>query len=117
MHIQKLEASEDLNPQETSEWLEALDQVIEEGGLTGLPICFTGLEDRATDLASAPRAKLATPYVNTIPAKKKCLSRRPAMERHNQKSFAGMRRPWSCGPISTIPTSAATFRPTHRLRP
>src|SRR5579875_1425458 len=59
----------DLNPQETSEWLEALDQVVDEGGPERAAYLLRKLLDRAAGFGvSAPAQKLVTAYVNTIPA-------------------------------------------------
>ena len=64
----KEERLTDLNPQETSEWLEALDQVIDEGGPDRAPYLLQQLlGPRGSILASRAPANLTTPYVNTIP--------------------------------------------------
>ena len=63
----KAEVSEDLNPQETSEWLEALDQVIDEYGHDRVRYLLNKLADRAYTLGVSSPVKLATPYINTIP--------------------------------------------------
>jgi pyruvate dehydrogenase E1 component len=63
----KLEVSEDLNPQETSEWLEALEQVIDEAGPDRARFLMNQLIDRAYLLGVNSPAKLTTPYVNSIP--------------------------------------------------
>jgi pyruvate dehydrogenase E1 component len=67
MHIQKLEASEDLNPQETSEWLDSLDEVIDEGGPDRATYLLQRLNDRAAEFGVTAPLKLVTPYINTIP--------------------------------------------------
>ncbi|MCC6590564.1 MAG: pyruvate dehydrogenase (acetyl-transferring), homodimeric type [Bryobacterales bacterium] len=63
----KAEVSEDLNPQETSEWLEALDQVIDEYGHDRVRYLLNKLADRAYTLGVSSPVKLTTPYINTIP--------------------------------------------------
>jgi pyruvate dehydrogenase E1 component len=63
----KSEVAEDLNPQETSEWLEALDQVIDEAGPDRVRYLLDRLADRAYMLGVSSPFKLTTPYVNTIP--------------------------------------------------
>jgi len=60
-------ASEDLNAQETSEWLEALDQVIDEAGPDRARYLLNKLADRAYLLGVSSPVRLNTPYVNTIP--------------------------------------------------
>ncbi len=57
----------DLNAQETSEWLEALDQIIDEGGPDRARYILNRLVDRAYLLGVPSPVKLTTPYVNTIP--------------------------------------------------
>jgi pyruvate dehydrogenase E1 component len=67
MHIQKLEASEDRNPQETSEWLDSLEEVIDEGGPDRASYLLQRLNDRAAEFGVTSPLKLVTRYVNTIP--------------------------------------------------
>lgn len=63
----KEERLADLNPQETSEWLEALDQVVEDGGPDRAAWLLSQLSDRAIRLGVKPPANVTTPYLNTIP--------------------------------------------------
>ncbi len=67
MHIQKLEASEDRNPQETSEWLDSLEEVIDEGGPDRASYLLQRLNDRAAEFGITAPLKLVTHYINTIP--------------------------------------------------
>src|SRR3954465_1904163 len=66
MHQKLNERVVDLDPQETAEWVEALDQVIDEAG----PDRAAYLLQRLTDRAQANGAELPiqtnTPYVNTL---------------------------------------------------
>ena len=64
----KVEKSPDLNPQETAEWLEALDQVLEEEGPDRAAYLLERLLDRAAVAGVTAPLKVNTPYVNTIPA-------------------------------------------------
>jgi pyruvate dehydrogenase E1 component len=59
--------SEDLNPQETREWLEALDQVIEDGGPERARYLLERLAIAATKQGAPAVLGMNTPYVNTIP--------------------------------------------------
>ena len=59
--------SEDLNPQETREWLEALDQVIEDGGPERARYLLERLAIEATKQGAPAVLGMNTPYVNTIP--------------------------------------------------
>jgi pyruvate dehydrogenase E1 component len=63
----KEERQSDLNPQETSEWLEALDQVLDEAGPDRASYLIQKLLERASTAGVATAGTLNTPYVNTIP--------------------------------------------------
>ncbi len=63
----KEERETDLNPQETSEWMEALEQVVDEAGPDRAAYLLEKLLDRAGDFGVAAPQKINTPYVNTIP--------------------------------------------------
>jgi pyruvate dehydrogenase E1 component len=60
-------SAEDLNPQETAEWLQALDQVVEESGPDRASFLLDQLVNRARVSGAAPSYYVNTPYVNTIP--------------------------------------------------
>ncbi len=64
----KEERQTDLNPQETTEWLEALEQVVDEAGPDRAAYLLTKLLDRASEFGVATAPKVNTPYVNTIPS-------------------------------------------------
>ena len=57
----------DVNPVETAEWMEALDQVVEEGGAERAQFLLNRLIDRASIAGVKFLARLKTPYINTIP--------------------------------------------------
>ncbi len=57
---------EDLNPRETSEWIESLDQVVEEGGPERASYLLERLLERARRSGVVFRQSLNTPYVNTV---------------------------------------------------
>jgi pyruvate dehydrogenase E1 component len=61
------EVREDLNPQETAEWLESLDEVIDSEGPDRAIYLLDKLAERAGLLGVQPPARLNTPYLNTIP--------------------------------------------------
>jgi pyruvate dehydrogenase E1 component len=64
----KEERQTDLNPQETSEWLEALEQVVDEAGPDRASYLLEQLLDRAANFGVSAPQKITTPYLNTIPA-------------------------------------------------
>ncbi|MGI9071164.1 MAG: pyruvate dehydrogenase (acetyl-transferring), homodimeric type [Bryobacteraceae bacterium] len=64
----KEERQTDLNPQETSEWLEALDQVVDEAGPDRAAYLVEKLLDRAAEFGVSTPQSINTPFVNTIPA-------------------------------------------------
>jgi pyruvate dehydrogenase E1 component len=63
----KVPSAKDLNPQETAEWLQALDQVVEEAGTDRAAFLLERLVDRARVAGAGPSNAIHTPYVNTIP--------------------------------------------------
>ncbi|HYZ87579.1 MAG TPA: pyruvate dehydrogenase (acetyl-transferring), homodimeric type, partial [Bryobacteraceae bacterium] len=63
----KSEYSEDLNPQETGEWLESLDEVIDAAGPDRAQFILQRLSERASEFGISPAGKINTPYRNTIP--------------------------------------------------
>ncbi|MBV8895100.1 MAG: pyruvate dehydrogenase (acetyl-transferring), homodimeric type [Acidobacteriaceae bacterium] len=63
----KEERQTDLNPQETSEWVEALEQVLDEAGPDRVSYLIEQLLERAATAGVATAGTLNTPYVNTIP--------------------------------------------------
>jgi len=63
----ELKTSEDLNPQETTEWLEAFDQILEEAGTPRASYVLSRLTNHAAHYGVTARQHLNTPYINTIP--------------------------------------------------
>ena len=63
----KTESKSDVNPQETSEWLESLDGVVEDGGAERASYLLARLIDHAAMFGIQAPYKLTTPYINTIP--------------------------------------------------
>ncbi|HSM78308.1 MAG TPA: hypothetical protein VLT57_11800, partial [Bryobacteraceae bacterium] len=63
----KSELQQDANPQETVEWLEALDQIVEELGQERAVFLLERLLDRAGSYGINALGKVTTPYINTIP--------------------------------------------------
>jgi pyruvate dehydrogenase E1 component len=59
--------SEDLNPQETSEWLESLDEIIDAAGPDRASYVLQRLNERAAEFGATAPMKLNTPYKNSIP--------------------------------------------------
>src|SRR5437899_8001618 len=57
----------DANPQETSEWLEALDEIIDESGTQRATFLIGRLLNRALEFGAVAPGGLNTPYINTIP--------------------------------------------------
>ena len=67
MLMQRPEVREDLDPQETQEWLEALDQVLDEAGPERARFLLSRLQGRAAENGADAPSLLTTPYLNTIP--------------------------------------------------
>ncbi|MBM3726030.1 MAG: pyruvate dehydrogenase (acetyl-transferring), homodimeric type [Acidobacteria bacterium] len=57
----------DSNPQETSEWLEALDEIIDEFGAERATYILEQLMARAAGNGVTAAAPITTPYINSIP--------------------------------------------------
>src|SRR5579862_4608507 len=68
MHQQLSERSVDLDPRETAEWLEALDQIVEEAGSDRVNFLLDKLMERARDNGVTVPIRTTTDYINTIPA-------------------------------------------------
>jgi len=66
MHQKRNERVVDLNPQETAEWLESLEQVIDQAGPDRAAYLLEQLTERARTEGSDLPIHLNTPYVNTI---------------------------------------------------
>ena len=66
MHQQLNERSVDLDPRETAEWLEALDQIVEEAGSDRVNFLLDKLTERARDNGVEVPIRTTTDYVNTI---------------------------------------------------
>ena len=66
MHQQLTERSVDLDPRETAEWLEALDQIVEEAGSDRVNFLLDKLTERARDNGVTVPIRTTTDYVNTI---------------------------------------------------
>src|SRR5580698_4684266 len=63
----KAQAPDDLDPQETSEWVEALDEIIDEAGPDRASYLLERLMERASNLGVQVPLRWNTPYINTIP--------------------------------------------------
>jgi pyruvate dehydrogenase E1 component len=68
MHQQLTERPVDLDPRETAEWIEALDQIVEGAGPDRATFLLDKLTDRARENGVAVPFRASTPYVNTVPA-------------------------------------------------
>ncbi|HJZ95217.1 MAG TPA: hypothetical protein VKE70_01845, partial [Candidatus Solibacter sp.] len=68
MHQQLNERVVDLDPQETAEWVESLDQIIDQQGPDRAAYLLERLTAHARNNGAELPTHLNTPYVNTIPA-------------------------------------------------
>ncbi len=66
MHQQLTQRSVDLDPRETAEWLEALDQIVEEAGSDRVNFLLDKLTERARDNGVTVPIRTTTDYINTI---------------------------------------------------
>jgi len=76
------DATTDIDAVETSEWLEAVDAVVDQDGPERAHELLTKVIERAQHSGTGPIASLNTPYVNTIPPEREAkLPGDPAIER------------------------------------
>jgi pyruvate dehydrogenase E1 component len=68
MHQQLNERVVDLDPQETAEWVESLDQIIDQAGPDRAAYLLERLTEHAKNNGAELPTHLNTPYINTIPA-------------------------------------------------
>jgi pyruvate dehydrogenase E1 component len=66
MHQKRSERVVDLDPQETQEWLESLEQVIDDAGPDRARYLLEQLSERARNSGAELPIHLNTPYINTI---------------------------------------------------
>ncbi len=66
--IEGTSANGDIDVTETTEWLDALDAVVQHDGVDRARHLLTRVVERAQHAGSGPIGSLNTPYVNTIPA-------------------------------------------------
>src|SRR5438876_6016292 len=68
MHQQLNERIVDLNPQETAEWIEAIDQILDEAGPDRAAYLLQQITEHARRNGADLPTHLNTAYINTIPA-------------------------------------------------
>jgi len=113
-------SQEDHDPQETSEWLDSLDYVLETYGLDRATYLFERLRDRLGTHGALVSTSLSTPYINTIPASQEPpypgnmgIERRiRSLIRWNAMAMvvkANKKRPGIGGHISTFASAATLY--------
>ena len=106
----------DTDPQETREWLDSLEYVLEAKGVDRATYLFERLRDRlgaSGAQVSAPTQYALHQYASPPPRNRPT----PAISKSNAgsgASSAGTPWRWSSTPTSSIPASADTFRPSPR---
>ncbi|HUS61243.1 MAG TPA: pyruvate dehydrogenase (acetyl-transferring), homodimeric type, partial [Acidimicrobiales bacterium] len=60
----------DIDPQETSEWVDSFDQLVSANGKTRARFLLMKLLERARELQVGFPATVSSPYINTIPAER-----------------------------------------------
>src|ERR1035438_3375811 len=66
MHQKRNERVADSNPQETAEWVESLEQVLDQAGPDRAAFLLEHLNERARDSGAEVPVHFNTPYTNTI---------------------------------------------------
>ena len=106
----------DADPQETREWLDALDGVIKAEGPDRAHFLLEPLIDQARRAGANLPFSATTAYINTIPVEQQVkLPGDAAIEERIRSTSAGTRWRWCCRRTST-PTSAATSPASPRRR-
>src|SRR5258706_16353866 len=116
MHQKKTERL-DLDPQETSEWLQALDQVVEEAGPDRASFLLERLAQRARNVGVELPIQHNTPYINTIPPEEetpypgdRALERRiKCLTRWNAMAMVSRQNKYAHGIGSVIETVAVSL--------
>ncbi len=67
MHQTATERTVDLDPRETAEWMEALDQIVDQAGPDRVTFLLDKLTERARDNGVQIPIRTTTDYINTIP--------------------------------------------------
>ena len=105
----------DHDPQETQEWLDSLDYVVEAAGTTGPPICSNGSATGSARAALRCRRRstrrTSTPFPPTTNRVIRATARSSGGSR---ASSAGTRWRWWSRPTNSIAASADTFRLSPR---
>ncbi|MHC9062941.1 pyruvate dehydrogenase (acetyl-transferring), homodimeric type [Nitrospira sp. CMX1] len=110
----------DTDPQETREWLDSLEYVLEEHGIQRATYLFERLRDRLGERGAQVSQPVNSPYVNTIPASQQPhypgnleLERRiRSLVRWNAMAMvvkANQQRPGIGGHISTFASAATLY--------
>ena len=123
MFKQRIVHDEDLNPQETGEWLESLSQLIDESGPDRAAFLLQRLLEEAHFSGVSQPLGVNTPYVNTIPIEEevpypgdRALERRiKSLNRWNAMAMVGARQQVRSGIGGHISTYAS-LRDTGRSR-
>ena len=67
MHQTATQRTVDLDPRETAEWMEALDQIADAAGPDRVTFLLDKLTERARDNGVQVPIRSTTDYINTIP--------------------------------------------------
>ena len=86
----------DANPEETKEWLDALQSVVDEEGIDRAHFLIDKLNDTAIRMGRyVPITSVVTPYSNTIaPTMKNACLATCSWSGRSEALCAGMRWPW-----------------------
>src|SRR6266540_3426517 len=103
----------DIDPQETGEWLDSLDSVLDVRGKSRARYLLTRLMERARAQGIGVPSAVSTPYLNTIPPEQEPWF--PGDEDLVQRRGRRVGRQVTAEPVETT-GSAVTCRPTRRPR-
>ncbi len=114
------QSQRDIDPQETREWLDSLEYILEQHGIERATFLFERLRDRLCERGAQVSQSVSTPYVNTIPVSQQPpypgnleLERRiRSLVRWNAMAMvvkANQQRPGIGGHISTFASAATLY--------
>ena len=111
-------ATVDTDPEETREWLDALEAVVRVAGHDRALLLLRLLEEQAQQLGIVANVPPYSAYRNTIPLEQEgpYPGRSRSSRSGSRRSSAGMRWRWSCAPTRRMASSAATSRATRPPR-
>jgi len=108
-----MDSMKDIDPEETSEWLEALRAAVAAGGRERGLYLLTQLEQQAQQLGVVAHVMPYSAYQNTLPLDEQAVHPRAMLRSRSvsRRSCVGTLLPWSSGRTRPMASSGATLQP------